>query len=514
MCLLASLACAEDAPSWNTLPAAMGGENIRTVYADPLDKRQVYILTANGLLKMSTALGGVIRTPVHLWRGSAEDLFIKEDGKTMFLATQEGLQISSNAGRSWRTNTNDRVFSVLEDFRKIFLGTAQGLFVIRQDSETASRLPGDVGRASVRILRRSSQGILAVTNERVYLIKPGEDFSEMILQVSGSSESAEEGALVDASEEGQEDSGVLIRAVEILEGTIYVVSTEGIFKKSFEKGSWEEIPAEGVSLDQVSSLAFVKGAGHEPTMCVSSERGVQCQLGGSWVSVDKGLGDVSIASIKMMPTGDLWAAGAGLFVLPHADSKKLMAMADMADMSQCEFRDYASLSESFNDEPSVADVQKLVIRYSDTDKRKIDAWHRQSRIRAFVPRVSVGANRGATDFYHWDTGPNPDILQKGREYVDWDVSVSWDLAEAIWSSNQTSIDSRSKMMVELREQLLDQVTRLFFERRRLQIELASCQYPSMGERMAVEMRVDELTAHIDSYTGGEFSKRLNNHVNT
>jgi hypothetical protein len=100
-------------------------------------------------------------------------------------------------------------------------------------------------------------------------------------------------------------------------------------------------------------------------------------------------------------------------------------------------------------------------------------------------------------------------LIKGRSYVDWDASLTWQLSDLIWSSDQTSIDSRSKLMVELRNEVLDQVTRIYFERRRLQVELAACAYPDKGERMAAEMRVDELTALIDGYTGGEFSGRLN-----
>ena len=43
----------------------------------------------------------------------------------------------------------------------------------------------------------------------------------------------------------------------------------------------------------------------------------------------------------------------------------------------------------------------------------------------------------------------------------------------IFSTEQTSIDVRSRLMVQLRDDILDEVTRLYFERRRLQLELAS-----------------------------------------
>jgi len=54
---------------------------------------------------------------------------------------------------------------------------------------------------------------------------------------------------------------------------------------------------------------------------------------------------------------------------------------------------------------------------------------------------------------------------------DWDVSVTWDLGELIYNGDQTLIDVRSKLMVQLRNDILSEVTSLYFERRKLQIEL-------------------------------------------
>jgi len=55
----------------------------------------------------------------------------------------------------------------------------------------------------------------------------------------------------------------------------------------------------------------------------------------------------------------------------------------------------------------------------------------------------------------------------------------------------------------LRQDILDQVTRLYFERRRIQSELVSNKDSDFDR----EMRVEELTALIDGLTGGEFSRR-------
>jgi len=58
-------------------------------------------------------------------------------------------------------------------------------------------------------------------------------------------------------------------------------------------------------------------------------------------------------------------------------------------------------------------------------------------------------------------------------------------------------------MVQLREDILEEVTRLYFERKKLIREV------SIGNAsMEKTFRVEELTAYIDAYTGGEFSRRM------
>jgi hypothetical protein len=116
-------------------------------------------------------------------------------------------------------------------------------------------------------------------------------------------------------------------------------------------------------------------------------------------------------------------------------------------------------------------------------------------------------SRYLTDYYHWDSGTNPDTLQKGKTIMDWSVNVSWDLGDMIWSTDQTSIDARSRLMVQLRDDILNEVTQLYFERRRLQIELLTSPPKNIQHRLNKQLRLQELTAGIDALTGGWFSEK-------
>jgi len=67
-------------------------------------------------------------------------------------------------------------------------------------------------------------------------------------------------------------------------------------------------------------------------------------------------------------------------------------------------------------------------------------------------------------------------------------------------------------MVQLREDLVDKVTRAYFERRRLQVLSlihADPDDPSAQmEQLDRELRIQELTGMIDGLTGGFLSKQL------
>jgi hypothetical protein len=63
-------------------------------------------------------------------------------------------------------------------------------------------------------------------------------------------------------------------------------------------------------------------------------------------------------------------------------------------------------------------------------------------------------------------------------------------------------------MVQLRDDILDEITRTYFERRRLQLE--TCLSPSLDlkKKLQNELRIQELTADLDALTGGDFTARL------
>ena len=96
----------------------------------------------------------------------------------------------------------------------------------------------------------------------------------------------------------------------------------------------------------------------------------------------------------------------------------------------------------------------------------------------------------------------------GQDSVDWGATVSWELGNLIWNDDQTNIDVRSRLMVQLRNDILDDLRRTYYERKRLQFELMSGPPKDMNAKFEKELRLQELTQAIDDLTGNYFSEHF------
>ena len=110
------------------------------------------------------------------------------------------------------------------------------------------------------------------------------------------------------------------------------------------------------------------------------------------------------------------------------------------------------------------------------------------------------------DTYEEQYLTNDDITEGNDR--GWSASLTWELGNLIYNSAQTSIDVRSRLMVQLRDDILNEVTRLYFERRRMQVEMVINAPVYRDNRIDRELRLQELTAGIDALTGSYLSKRL------
>jgi competence ComEA-like helix-hairpin-helix protein len=176
----------------------------------------------------------------------------------------------------------------------------------------------------------------------------------------------------------------------------------------------------------------------------------------------------------------------------------------------------------FDAEPDVASVQRWASEYAQVQPELVERWLRASRAFAALPQIRGTyqvRNDYQNDFRRFDEFGNPPTSNDGTFFdvqTDADVGqaqvfsvwASWDLDKIVMSSEQIRVINEAQDIVKLREKLLGEVTQLYFERRRLQVDVLLNPKSDLVGQVRDELRLRELTANIDAYTGGRFSSEL------
>ena len=180
-----------------------------------------------------------------------------------------------------------------------------------------------------------------------------------------------------------------------------------------------------------------------------------------------------------------------------------------------EFRSPDEVLATFDAEPPVREVQEMALAYSKTDPHYVDAWLKASQSTVLLPEVKAGYgySQGLGNDYDYiilDATAAP-VSQISGAAVDYDhgfsVSAKWRFDKLIMSSERIRVISESQDIVKLRDNVLEDVTRLYFDRRRLQVDML-LNSGDMKAQLKNELRLAELTAELDAYTGGRFSAAL------
>ncbi len=159
---------------------------------------------------------------------------------------------------------------------------------------------------------------------------------------------------------------------------------------------------------------------------------------------------------------------------------------------------------------SIREVHRMAIEYAEVSPEKINGWRNAAKWKAVLPRFSLSYSEGYDDNIELYKSSTKCYVAEGprEKDNDWGVDLSWDLSDLVWNESQISIDVRSKLMVQLRDDILEEVTRLYFERKKAVAEIRVIPEEEYIELAEKKMRVEELTAYIDALTGGKYSDEL------
>ncbi len=529
--------CLAEELEWQRLACRGYDRDIRCI-AVSLNGRDIYIGTSVGLYKLKDDECHRSLQPEGQFRGVNAIYISPFDEGKILAATDSGLYESRDSGIHWKriyystVEDDARCLSVVCLGKNIYLATAGGLFVRDSISDNLWH------RVKIRKIYKQSLYHIASNQDYVYVSDRDSLFRidkdgkiDTVFSVGGGD--GDDTDTEDNNETEKECS--LIKSVAVKGRYVFIVTSKGIYFSPNDGHKWKSISSMGIPYRQATGVAvdwcrvkFDRRKIYDFRFMLATIDGVFLYDMNRWVPLYKGL-DTNKVNCVVFGKGHKSYVGtdSGIFSICLRNSvsfsfkkenKKKNRFKNSSNAKEVLYNNkYEDIRSYFSYEPDINKVQELAIEYAEVSPEKIKAWRRKVRKKAWLPKITVGIdgdkNKTVSDSV-WGS-----YTSGGQSYVGpddktfhnnfgWDVSLSWDLSNVIWNEEQTSIDMRSKLMVQLREDILDQVTRLYFERRRIQIELLTNRSMDAKARLDKQLRIEELTAMIDALTGGEFSRRV------
>ncbi len=166
-------------------------------------------------------------------------------------------------------------------------------------------------------------------------------------------------------------------------------------------------------------------------------------------------------------------------------------------------------------DPSIQHVHLAALTYLELQPWRVRALRRGLARRGWLPvlRFDVGRQNDESRrvdhdqaFLSGDTRRLTDVDRSRASELDLGLSLSWDLGDTAYHPEAVDVSREARALVELRDEVLDELTQIYFERRRVLEELARLQDRSAPEATRLRLRAAELAAGIDAWTGGWFSR--------
>jgi len=439
--------------------------------------------------------------------------FSSGDTNKIYAATGNGLFFSPDNGKIWhrifkgKNYLENNCLYIAVCPHALFLGTEAGLLISRDQGVHWQRESSKIGNVSVVsivcVKDQQECGIFAAASSGIF--KSSDDGKSWFSVFSSRhSESVVAGDERPDNSDAETD-GIVVRCLAVSRKNpshILAGTNRGLMISEDRGSTWNQFPDTGLVDRDIFSLAESR----EGVIYTATRKGIFFFWDYRWEQVSDGLESLGVRQIVLDNNRVIFAASEkGIFRGKEKITTGLIQ---------------EKFSHNQEDkEVSIREVQNAAIRYAEVEIEKIKLWRKQAAKRAFLPKVTAGMDKDidrTTSNTVWGTyGSNG---SPGKHYVgpddetryrnlNWSVAVSWDFGDLIWNDAQTSIDVRSKLMVELRGDILDEATRLYFERLRVKKEIENI--PPEDEKKLFEknLKLRELTAMLDGITGGYFSSQ-------
>ncbi|MFH1339270.1 MAG: hypothetical protein ABIH40_05465 [Candidatus Omnitrophota bacterium] len=430
------------------------------------------------------------------------------DEKSIYAACGCGLFASRNGGESWKriytgkTAEENNCLSIVKlGADELYVGTQAGIFYSRDNGRVWNKFPGAPGNLPISAMAadKANRLIYAAAVDGAYKINPQEQRAERIFVAVWACFEGEEADPegFDAAE-ASDEPGYQINYISLDPGGpeyVYLATDRGVVKSEDSGSTWRRLPGSGL-LNQRARFVIICP---DSMLLAVTESGVFAYSEGRWQELSLRLIMRDIRYLTADKQGNLYAAGdKGLFRSKEGYRKFIREKEEGRALLQVQGENQEGKGNSR--EPAIQEVQQAAINYAQVvDANWISSQRRLSRLKAILPDFSLDYDKTISTYN------NSTVTRFSVGPRSWGLSFKWNLSDLIWSEQQRLIDSQARLLIKLRQDILDEATRLYFERRRLQSELSSCSLPE--KRQEKKLKIEEITALLDGLTGGYFSER-------
>ncbi len=415
----------------------------------------------------------------------------------------------------------------------LFAATERGLYQIGLDGRVTRRPLGPGGAGRARRVLMTEVALFVATDDGVLAARPGAPFRPL----DGAFPSGETSAIAWRANGGS--AGTLYA---IVAGDLYAAElaggAAGLTAAAFHREPLAEqggrpldlaarSPDGAPLLLRESALATRGAAGWETSPLVLPPGVVPLRASagplGVWIASDAGLLGApgppgpfqraagapggAPAGAVLVAAGRVFAATArGVFVgavpAPRAEGAPAPAPADSALAA----------------EPPVEAVHRVALRYLDLGRGRLSRLQQNLARRAYLPELEIHGDYGG--FRNSDEDQDDTVFasggryrlldrlnERGRDFVV-GADLAWDLGSLVYNPDEVTLSREVRELIELRDEVLDEINQLYFERRRVLLERAQLADPTGLEAERLALRAKELAAGLDAWTGGWWSRQL------
>jgi hypothetical protein len=142
----------------------------------------------------------------------------------------------------------------------------------------------------------------------------------------------------------------------------------------------------------------------------------------------------------------------------------------------------------------------------------------RARVAGWLPEIRGGffrrfARAESVDLGASPTTPLAPVGIDSDNDVRYELRATWDLAKLAFNPDEIGAHFQALRTADARREIESLVIRLYFERRRLKVELGAADATAMPSSpgmplsgVTMELRVEEIEAELDALTGGAFTR--------